>query len=62
MNSAFNDLQQYLSQLGYSSVNELEYSDGRDYTLGYAVMYEHIHISLLDDIKAILSRIFPSKQ
>ena len=62
LNSAFNDLQQYLSQLGYSSVNELEYSDGRDYTLSYAVLYEHIHISLLDDIKAFWNRIFPSKQ
>lgn len=62
LKSAFNDLQQYLSQLGYSTVNELEYSDGRDYTLSYAVMYEHIHISLLDDIKAFLNRIFSSKQ
>ena len=61
LKSAFNDLQHYLSQLGYSSVNELEYSDGRDYTLSYAVMYEHIHISLLDDIKAIWNHIFPSK-
>lgn len=62
LKSAFKDLERYLSQLGYSRVNELKYSDGRDFILSRAVIYEHMHISLLDDIKAIWNYIISSKQ
>lgn len=57
LKAAFNDLAGYLSQLGYSKVNEVVYDNGRDYLLSSAVINEHRHISLLDDIRFILKKI-----
>lgn len=50
LKAAMDDLQTDLSRLGYQIVNELPYGKSGDYILSKAVINEHRHISIWEDI------------
>lgn len=50
LKAAIDDLQADLSKLGYQIVNELPYGKSGDYMLSKAVINEHRHISIWEDI------------
>lgn len=54
LKAAMDDLQTDLSRLGYQIVNELPYGEAGNYILSKAVINEHRHISLLEDIKSLV--------
>lgn len=54
LKAAMDDLQTDLSRLGYQIVNELPYGKSGDYILSKAVINEHRHISILEDIISLV--------
>ena len=54
LKAAIDDLQADLSKLGYQIVNELPYGKSGDYILSKAVINEHRHISILEDIISLV--------
>ena len=57
LKAVFEDLQKDLSNLGYPSVNKLPYGKSGDNILGKAVINEHRHISILDDIISLFKKV-----